>query len=374
MSSLHRRDWLKRSSLAIAGFSISLPQIASAKEIERKHFYETGPIRLSSNENPYGPSPMARKAMGEVINNSNRYPWDLTTKLIEKLGEHHNLPADHVLLGAGSSEILGLAVQLAALNKGNAITAEPAFSSWVGAASNHGLEIIKVPLNSEKTHDFQSMLSKITTSTRLFYICNPNNPTGTILPSSTVRAAAETASRQAIVLIDEAYMEYSDDNGLSDMVSKNKNIIIAKTFSKIHGLAGARIGYALAHPDTIDKLGSLQPWMNAGVSAVSLAGAIASLDDKKFLSESKAKNTEARNFTEKGLKALGITVIPSVTNFIYYSPGSFKGNWQEGLRSRNILSGRVVESNGQWPRTTIGTIDEMKKFVAAAAEIMKGNG
>src|SRR5690349_576421 len=108
MSTLHRRDWLKRSSLAIAGLGISIPQIASAKEIDHRRFYDGGPIRLTSNENPYGPSPMARKAMAEMINKSNRYPWDLTTKLIDKLGEHHHLNSNHILLGAGSSEILGL--------------------------------------------------------------------------------------------------------------------------------------------------------------------------------------------------------------------------------------------------------------------------
>lgn len=371
MSTIHRRDWLKASSLAIAGFGISIPQIASGKKINPAQFFDPGPIRLSSNENPYGPSPLARKAMGEMINQSNRYAWDLASKLIDKLGGHHKLHPDHVLIGAGSSEILGLTVQLASLNKGNAITADPSFSSWVRAASNHGLNIIKVPLNADKKHDFDAMLSNITAETRLFYICNPNNPTGTLIPASIVKAAAETASKQAIVLIDEAYMEYCDDATVAEMVTTNKNVVIAKTFSKIHGLAGARIGYALAHPETVEKLGALQPWMNGGVSAVSLAGAIASLDDKKFLIDTKAMNTEARNFTEKSLKSLGITVIPSITNFLYYSMPNYKGNWPEELRSKNIITGRVVESGGYWPRTTIGTMEEMKLFVAAAGEIIK---
>lgn len=367
-STIHRRSLLKLTSLLAVGSTLSKSAVYASDFIPFP--FAEGPIRLTSNENPYGPSPMARRAMVDAITKSNRYPWDMTNQLREKLGTLYGLTQDHVLMGAGSSEILGLATQLAALTKGNAITADPTFSIWAPSAEQMGLSINKVPLTAEKKNDLPAMLNHLNDNTRLFYICNPNNPSGTILPATTVRDAAEEASKKSWVLIDEAYLEYTNEPSLAKMVSNNKNIIIAKTFSKIYGLAGARIGYAIAHPDTINKLAALQPWANAGTSAVSLAAAIASLDDKSFVTSSKEKNTEARTYTHKELGSLGMKVIPSQTNFIYYSLANYQGNWQEALRAKNILSAGIYEKQGQWTRTTIGTLKEMQQFITAIKSLV----
>ena len=367
-STIHRRSLLKLTSLLAVGCALPKAAVYASNTIPKR--FTEGFIRLTSNENPYGPSPLARQAMAEAIAQSNRYPWDVTTKLREKLGERYSLTKDHVLMGAGSSEILGLSTQLAALNKGYAITAAPAFSIWVPAAEKMGLSITKVPLTADKKHDLPTMINQLNDSTRLFYICNPNNPTSTLMPETAVREAAEEASKKAFVLIDEAYLEYTNQPSLVSMVSNNKNIIIAKTFSKIYGLAGARIGYAIAHPDTIVKLASLQPWANAGASAVSLAAALASLNDKSFVASSKEKNTEVSLYTQKELSNLSIKVIPSQTNFIYYSLANYQGDWQEALRSKNILSGGITEKQGQWTRTTIGTLEEMHQFITAVKSIV----
>jgi len=369
MATVHRRDWLKQSSLAFAGLSFTAPLSLLAAE-KTTHHFSNGPIKLTANENPYGPSPMARKAMADAILSSNRYTWDVTTQLREKIGAMYGFNQDYVVMGAGSSEILGVVAQLASLQRGNAISADPTFSIWATAAERLGIQINRVPLTAEKKNDLRTMLSKLNSETRLFYICNPNNPTGTILPSAVIRDAALEASKQCYVLLDEAYLEYTDEPSLASLVKENKNIIVAKTFSKIYGLAGARVGYAIAHPDTIRQMTSLQPWSNAGTSAVSLAAALASLDDKSFLANSKKWNREASDFTEKELRSIGFSVIPSNTNFIYYSLGNFSGNWPELLKTKNILTGRIVESNGQWTRTTIGTMDEMKQFVQAAKAIV----
>lgn len=369
MGTLHRRDWLKQSSIAFAGLSLMAP--ISSLAAEKINFgFADGPIKLTSNENPYGPSPLARKAMADAILSSNRYPWDVTTLLREKIGGMYGFDKEYVVMGAGSSEILGLVAQLASLQRGNAISADPTFSIWAVAAERLGLQINRVPLTAEKKHDLRSMLSRLNNETRLFYICNPNNPTGTILPTTEIREAAIEASKQCYVLLDEAYLEYTKEPSLANLVKENKNIIVAKTFSKIYGLAGARIGYAIAHPDTIKRMTSLQPWSNAGTSAVSLAAALASLDDKTFLANSKKWNREAGDFTQKELRSIGFTVIPSNTNFIYYSIGNFNGNWPELLKAKNILTGRIVEQSGQWTRTTIGTMDEMKQFIQAAKTII----
>jgi histidinol-phosphate aminotransferase len=369
MATLHRRDWLKQSSLAFAGFSLTLPASLLAAE-KTTRYGSTGQIKLSANESPYGPSLLARKAMSEAIINSNRYPWDVTTQLREKIAAMYGFDKEFVVMGAGSSDILGVVTQLASLQKGNAISADPTFSTWATAAERLGLQIIRVPLTADKRHDLRTMLSRLNSNTRLFYICNPNNPTGTLLPSAEIRDVALEASKQCLVLLDEAYLEYTSESSLAGLVSENKNIIVVKTFSKIYGLAGARIGYAIAHPDTINRMTALQPWSNAGTSAVSLAAALASLDDETFLANSKKWNREANDFTEKELQSIGLSVIPSHTNFIYYSLGNFKGNWQEMLKEKNIITGRITEQNGQWTRTTIGTLEEMRQFIQVAKAII----
>ena len=374
--SIHRRAWLRQSSLAIAGLTFAGKMAASANDQRYRSLPQItgtpfgGPIRLTSNENPYGPSPMARKAMAEAIAGSNRYPWDTTTVLREQIGQRFGLTKENVLMGAGSSEILGLVAQYASLNKGNAITADPAFRIWIPAAEKMGLEVIRVPLTRDKKHDFPAMLGKLNSATRLVYVCNPNNPTGTILPSEDVKSFIEEVSKRSLTLLDEAYIEYCDQPTMANMVATNKNLVIAKTFSKIYGLAGARIGYALAHPDTIGQLAGLQPWQNAGTSAVSLAAAIASLQDKEFIASSKESNKLAGAYAAKELKVMGFECIPSNTNFLYYSIKSFNGNWPELLRAKNILTGRIVEEEGRWTRTTVGTMEEMQAFIAAAKQLV----
>lgn len=368
-NAINRRELLRQGSLALAGltFAGALPAIANSER--RGRFAPPGVIRLTSNENPYGPSPLARSAMADAIASSNRYPWDNTTILRTQLGKHYGLTDEHVLMGAGSTEILALVAQYIAPAKGNVVTAHPTFATCTRAAEALGTQIIRVPLTADKKYDLPAMLRKLNNETRLVYVCNPNNPTGTTLPSTDVKGFIEEVSKKTLVLLDEAYIEYCDQPTLAGMVANNKNLIIAKTFSKIHGLAGARIGYALAHPDTIDKIARVQPWPNGSASAVSVAAATASLQDKDFLISTKERNRKAGAYAMKELQSMGFTCIPSDTNFLYYSIRSFNGDWAELLRGKNILTGRIVEEDGKWTRTTIGTMEEMQSFITAIKQI-----
>lgn len=358
--STNRRTWIKQSGLALAGLSI-FPELTYSNS-DPLHLPPVKMLRLNGNENPYGPSPKARKAMSEAIIQSNRYPFNTTTELREKIAAHYSLTKDHVLMGAGSSEILGLVTQYAALQKGNAVTANPTFGIWWTAAEKMGMQLIKVPLTTDKKHDLSAMLSSINEQTRLVYVCNPNNPTGTVLPAEQIKAFIETVSRKTLVLLDEAYTEYSDEPTLSALVQNNKNLVIAKTFSKIYGMAGARIGYALAHPDTIAQLKSLQPWENASVSMCSVVGAMASIDDREFIAFSKSKNREARELMTKNFDDLGIAYIPSHSNYVYFSAENFKGDLVAEYAKNNIRAGRITEEQGKWTRITVGTPEEIKAF------------
>jgi histidinol-phosphate aminotransferase len=357
----NRRIWLKQTTLAVAGLSATVHGFGFGKT----YLPGENKIILSSNENPHGPSPMARKAMANAVILSNRYPWHTTTQLREKIAKRYELDKEHVLMGAGSSEILGLVAQYAALQKGNLIMANPTFKIWATAAEKSGLLIVTVPLTADKKHDLPAMLNSINNETKLVYICNPNNPTGTVLPVQEIKNFIETVSKKILVLLDEAYIDYSDEPTLAQLVTTHKNVVIAKTFSKLYGMAGARIGYALAHPEMIQQLSKLQPWENAGASAVSLAGALASLDDTDFIKKTKSLNAIAGAYTIKELEKLNIRVIPSHTNFIYLSFKDYAKDYMLQLRANNIIGGRIMEEEGKWSRITIGTPQEMKQYIAA---------
>jgi len=365
---MHRRHLLKQSALAVAAFSLSRDLFAREAEklITTEGFADI--IKLSSNENPHGPSPMARKAMMDAVNGSNRYPWETTTRLREDIGRLYNLSKDHVIMGAGSSELLGVVALMASLQKGNAVAPDPTFRLWMPAARKTGLQIKLVPLTSTKTTDLQRMKDAIDEQTKLVYICNPNNPTGSVLPAGELETFIKEVAPRAIVLLDEAYTEFSDEPSMAKLVNDHPNLVVAKTFSKIYGMAGARAGFLLANPETISRLKDLQPWANAGTSAVALAGAIASLADHEFLRFCKKENQKARSIFYNTLDKAGMKYIPSHTSFVYFDSSSFGKDVRELLEANKIIGARTFEQGSPWLRLSVGTVAEMEK-VAAALQI-----
>lgn len=362
----NRRNWLKKTSLAFVSIGIiPLESFAiSSKEnsIEEKN---TSLIRLRSNENPYGPSALARNAMSNSINVSNRYNWELLDELIGKIAQKHNLTDQNILLGAGSSEILNLVALYCSKKSGNLIIAETTFDYWTITAENAGLKKIAIPLTADKKYDLSAMLSAIDSDTKLIYICNPNNPTGTICASEALLNFINEATKRTKILVDEAYLDFTDQPSLANLVTENKNLIISKTFSKIYGLAGSRVGYAIAHPETIKELSELQFSTNGSVSIVSAAGALASLKDNKFVTETILLNAEARKYTIEQLENLKIRCIPSHANFVYFSLENYGKDFFEQLKRNNILGTKFYEEKGKWSRITIGTMKEMKQFIKA---------
>jgi histidinol-phosphate aminotransferase len=290
---------------------------------------------------------------------------EMILELMSAIAEKYNLVQNNVLIGAGSTQIIDVAIQLAAKQKGNFILADPTFSRWSGAAEKQGLLKITVPLNKAKQIDLNVMLHKINTETRMVYLCNPNNPTGTICKRESLLTFIKEATKNTFVLVDEAYIDYSGELSLSDLVKDHENLIIIKTFSKIYGLAGARIGYALGHTNTIEKLNLLQSGSNIGISAVSLAGALASLKDTDFVKESFLKNENNRSFTIDQLEKLNIPCIASHSNFIYFSLKNYPKDFFNLLKSNDIEGTNIFEEDGKWSRITVGTSDEMKKFIVA---------
>ncbi|HSR39411.1 MAG TPA: histidinol-phosphate transaminase [Phnomibacter sp.] len=371
MSHLDRRDWLKHSTMALAGMSFAGTLFGREKPWQELWEYEAEPtlIRIGQNENPYGPSAATKKAMMESLGISNRYPSELVAELREKIAKAYGLTKEHLLLGAGSSELLGNTAALAAQRKGsNVVTGDPTFRVWFGAAEMYGLSLKKVPLTAGKVHDLDAMLAAMDGNTSMVYVVNPHNPTGTVVADADLQRFAEKVTEKAILLLDEAYTEYSDVKSLAPMVRDNKNLVVAKTFSKIYGLAGARVGFVLAHPDTIKKLAAWQPWANASPSAVSLTGAIAAMDDTAFMKYSRDNNELVKQYVTVELTKMGYKVIPSHTSFFYYDAAPFKGDLAAVMQAANFSAIRIFEPTTTWRRTSLGTMDEMKKFLKVLKE------
>ena len=364
----NRRNWLKQLGIVAAG--VGLQPFSGLAAPSKEHFIRRtadGKIRLDSNENPYGPSPMARAAMAAAIVGSNRYNWDLRGTLIAAIAKKINVGEDNILLGAGSTEILDLMVRFSALEKGSFVVADPTFAYWATLAQKLGMEKITVPLGADKRNDLPAMLKAIKSDTKLLYLCNPNNPTGTICEREALLAFINKASQKTMVLVDEAYLDFTGQPSLCGQVATNKNIVIAKTFSKIYGMAGARVGYAIAHPETIERISRMQLWANGSVSVVSAAGALMSLSDSDFLRTGALLNEKAREYTTENLERLSIPCIPSHTNFIYFSLADYDKDFFKRLENNNIIGTRIYEEKGKWSRITVGTMEEMQAFIAAVA-------
>jgi len=361
-----RRSWLKQSSLALAGLGLS-PLLSAAEK--RDFFSPANPIWLNSNENAYGPSPLSRKAIMEAYKNSNRYPDDYIPPLRKKIAEHWNVGPENILLGAGSSEIIGLACQHVSKIKGHIITAEPSYRVWNNQATSFGLSFKRIPVDDQRKPDLQKMVSSIDKETSMIYFCNPNNPTGSFAEIEELKNHSSSAAEKTFVFIDEAYTEYAELPSLATLAIKNQHIVVAKTFSKVYGLAGARVGYAIAHPETIKLLSSYQPWPDAGVSVVSAAAAMAALDDKDFVKDCREKARAAREMCYDCFKKLSLNYIPSSTNFILFNIDKIKGDFTGLMQAKNIYVQFREHFGGKWCRVSMGTIEEMQQFCNALKEI-----
>ncbi|HMD00259.1 MAG TPA: aminotransferase class I/II-fold pyridoxal phosphate-dependent enzyme [Ferruginibacter sp.] len=361
----NRRDWLKQAGLLAAALSID-PFATHAGPPKRVYKQtDDGWIHLNANENPYGPSPVARKLMEDVVANSNRYQWDLITDLVAAIAYKNKLTPQNILVRAGSIEVLDLAINFFAKQKGSFVVADPTFAPWSNMAGHLDLKKIAVPLNEAKNYDLDAMLSAIRPDTRFVHICNPNNPTGTVCDHQQLSGFIKEATKKTWVLLDEAYIDYSGEDSMMDMVDDNEKLIITRTFSKIYSMAGARVGYAMAHPATIEKLTALSTWTNGSISASSLAGAIASLKDVEFTHNSFAWNAKAREYTSEALKKKYIPCIPSHTNFIYFSLADYQNDFFARLKDNKIMGTRLYEERGKWSRITVGTVEEMEQFIKA---------
>jgi histidinol-phosphate aminotransferase len=325
---------------------------------------------LDRNENPYGPSPKAIRAIAEAASSGCYY----ANNGGGPAGEHDRRTVradpDHVLIGSGSTEVLNCAT-MGLTDGGHILAPELFFDPPVGYARKKGRTVVTVPMDAAMGIDLAATAAAVTADTRLVHICNPNNPTGILIPPAELRAFIRTVSPRATVLVDEAYNELTSDPSAISMVDRVKagdNVLVVRTFSKVFGLAGLRVGYALGQPDTIAKM---RPWsMSIGGNTAGIAAAIASYDDEAFLTMSRSRILEARGIIEDAVRKAGLTALPSATNFVFVKVPDAEAV-RKGMEARNIMiRGPYSPRWSEWSRVSTGRIEDVQRYARALPEVV----
>ncbi len=339
------------------------------EEVERE--LKIHAVKLASNENPLGPSPKAIEAARAVLRESNRYPDGGTHYLRKTLAERRGVTAEEIFVALGSSELIDLASRVL-LRKGlQGITSEGSYAPFSIAIRASGAELTLVPQRNF-TFDLPAMAKAITPRTGVIYLANPNNPTGTAFTGEEFREFLDSVPDGVLVVLDEAYIHYATSIGLKDSVEayrRRKNLLILRTFSKVYGLAGLRIGYAIGHPELLSAMNKLKTPFNT--SGVAQAAALAALDDKEHVRRCIETNAAERKRLSEGLEKLGLRPVPSETNFVFMEVGPEARAMCDEL----LHLGVIVRPLG-WMgfpeaiRISVGTTGENDKCLSALAQVL----
>ena len=327
-------------------------------------------IKLASNENPLGPSPKAIEAMHAALENAHRYPDGSGFCLCKAIAAKLGLGPENIILGNGSNEaleFLGHAF-LDAERQDEVIASQYAFVVYKLIATSFGARMIEVP-SPDYRQDLEAMLASITSRTRLIFIPNPNNPTGTLIAQGKIDSFISRVPEKVIVVFDEAYFEFLDDPpDTLRFIREGRNVIVLRTFSKIYGLAGLRIGYAIARKDVIDVLHRTRQPFN--VNSIAQAGALAALEDDAHLRETKRVIDEGRAYLQDQLAELKIPFVPGVANFVMANVGDACVVFERLLRRKIIV--RPLKGYGlpEWVRISVGTMEENRTLIAALREVI----
>ncbi|MBA2585739.1 MAG: aminotransferase class I/II-fold pyridoxal phosphate-dependent enzyme [Chthoniobacterales bacterium] len=379
--SISRRKFAQLLTVGAAG-AVARPALTLARAAATAPSATTPTVvRLSSNENPYGPSVKALKAMTDSFNLAWRYPEEHADLLIESLAKINGVGRDQILLGDGSSEILKLCAETftgSTANgqngsgpspRGNLVVGDPTFEAILQHAAVNGAEVVKVPLTGNSfSHDLPKMAAAAREG--LIYICNPNNPTASITSKNELRDFITKTPSQTMILVDEAYFHYADSSDYESvipLIKDHPNLIVARTFSKVYGMAGLRCGYCVAQKETIERMRPHQSWDSVNIMA--LAAAIASLDDPEQVANGRRLNGETKAFLASELGELGYKSIPSQANFVMIDVKRPVVPLIQAFKQRNVQVGRLFPALPNHLRLTIGKKAEMEAFLSAFRQV-----
>jgi histidinol-phosphate aminotransferase len=336
------------------------PMLAAAAIAEWGKPYPAGAVIIDSNENPLGPCDAAREAIAGISAQGGRYcPW-LAEDLIGLFGKAEGLKPEYVRAFPGSSEPLHYSVLAYTSPTKSYVTADPGYEAGMHAAKISGARVAKVPLATTYAHDVKAMLAA-GPDAGIFYICTPNNPTGTLTGHADIEYLLQNKPKGAIALVDEAYIHFSDGTSCLDLVKANQDLIVLRTFSKIYGMAGLRCGFAIGRPDLLDKLTAFGGWGNMPVTAS--AAAIASLKDAQLVAERKKINTAIRSSVFSWFDSKGYSYMPSQSNCFMVDMKKPAKQVIEAFAAENVFVGRVWPSVPTHIRVTVGTAPEMDRFM-----------
>lgn len=393
-NNLNRREWLKKGALAMGALALS-PQDLWSKTVDvareqnqrflfpsHTNFNEFTPprfpdlstvkARLVWNENPYGPSKKAVRAFQDSVLTGNHYSWDSLSKLVDKIAAKEGVSSKQVMMGPGSSDLLEKTAMVLFQNGGNVVSADPSYMSLVSVARAAGGKWKAVKLTNDYQHDLAAMEKAIDRDTRLVYITNPNNPTATTTEASTLLEFCRRVSKKVPVFVDEAYLELSETGlkgSMAPLVAEGSNVFVARTFSKIHGMAGLRVGYMLGNEKSLEEINEVTRG-GMGITGPSILAASESMDDLEHLEFCKGKIEEARGYMKDYLDRRRMSYLPSETNFIIF-PIEMEGDaFLEEIYKRKIVVRAFKFWDTNWCRVSMGKMDEMKLFTQALDEIL----
>ncbi|WP_304236935.1 histidinol-phosphate transaminase [Jiulongibacter sediminis] len=387
-NTVNRRSMLKSGLLSIGGMALAphLVQGAFANQpfyldthnrlyyspLSREYFLDDPKetklfAKLNANENPYGPPASAKKAVAEAVDGGNRYAWLEMYSLVDKIAKKENVDVKQIMMGPGSSDLLEKVAIVKFMEGGNIVSADPTYMSMIRVAEKAGGEWKPVPCTKEWAHDLDAMEAAIDENTKLVYVCNPNNPVGAMTPAADLEAFCKRVSKKVPIFIDEAYMELAEGpeaKSMAHLVSEGYDVVVCRTFSKIMGMAGLRVGYMFGKQEFIDDIQKITRG-GMGISLTSIMAADAAFGDDSFQTMTKTKNTACKEYVSAELKKMGYDPIPSYTNFMIFpidmDGKEFLKKMQDqgvGVRAFNIM-------DKDWCRVSMGTMDEMKMFVIA---------
>jgi histidinol-phosphate aminotransferase len=364
-----RRTFLQFSAAASAAAAFNIvtePMLAAAA---RHRPFSTDAVMIDSNENPLGPSQPARDAMSAIIPLGGRYMDNLTEELIHTFAQQESLSPDYIHAFPGSTPPLRFGVVAFTSPRKSYVGADPGYEAGPMTAEALGARVVKVPLTKTYAHDVKAMIAAAPDA-GVFYICNPNNPTGTLTPHSDIEYLVENKPQGSVVMVDEAYIHLCDAPSALDFVKAGKDVVVLRTFSKAYGMAGLRCGFAVARPELLDKIMDRSGWNFMPVTA--LVAASASLKDPGLVPERKRINARVRQETFQWLDRNGYSYVPSVSNCFLLDTKRPAKPVIDAMAQQNVFIGRIWPIMPTYTRITVGTHEEMERFHDALQKVMRG--
>lgn len=363
---MHNLHGLNRRNLLRIGAALPVFSEAVLAQLSYPGEAPPGAIMINANENPLGPCPEALEAMNGILKRGGRYMFGETMKLSGTLAAQEGVGAEYVQSFAGSSDPLHRTVLAFTSSSRPYVCGDPGYEAGERPASFVGAKTIKVPLTKTYAHDVRAML-QLAPNGGVYYICNPNNPTGTLTPREDIEWLVANKPAGAVVIVDEAYIHFSDAQRSTDLVAKGKDVIVLRTFSKLYGMAGLRAGVAIARPDL---LGKIRPYGTGFLPSTGMVGASVSLTVKNLVPERKKYVKEVREDVFAWLDKKNISYVQSTSNCFMIDVKRPGGEVNRAMAQQNVIIGRVWPAWPNYVRVSVGSREEMEKFKVAFAQVM----